>query len=336
MNNDPVFIFTNSFSVYWYGLITALSAALAIALACYIRYKQTKGFNDILICTAVSLPLAFLCSRAFYILCFDDTGHGLFDFSNGGFSLYGALIGVLIGVLASAAVIRVKPGELLDAAAPGLALAIAVGRWAGIYTGENLGAIVISPAMQKLPYAVYSPDEGVWRVSLFVYESLIAMAIMVLLLAAVKKDLFGRKLETVRGDVFLMFVILYCIPQGIFESLRSDPLYFFVSRFTGNSILVKLQTVRISLAMGGLFAAIALAWLILRRIKRRGIKLSTLWTIPVCALCYVGYFNMVLRIGSTNDTVNYIWMSASAAGLIAVGVVTFWQLTVSDKELADK
>jgi len=314
---DPIFLLAGDAAVYWYGITVALAVAAGIGVACYVRKVQGKNINHVLLASLVSMPLALLGGRMYF------SQFGASNFTSevqaktlayGGFALYGALIGVLIAVIFTALFVKCSVGELLDAMAPGLAATIAIGRWGSLFSGENMGPIVSNESMQTLPFAVWSADEGVWRTALFFYESLVAAAICAGLVWLIRYSLKNNRFHHTNGDAFFLFVIFYSLIQGLFEDKRCDPLFFV------NNYVAKLQTVRVSFALGALFAALALAILLLRRMIREGIKLASIAFCIACAVLYTGYFSEVLRISTSSTSINTVIVAVSAIGLLGVGV----------------
>lgn len=324
MKLDPIFLLAGDTAVYWYGITIALAVAAGIGMACFARKIQKKNINHVLLASLLAMPLALLGGRMYF------AQFGASNFTSaqqaeslayGGFGLYGAMIGAVAAVIITAFFLKCSVGELLDAMAPGFAAVIAIGRWGSVFSGENMGSIVSNESMQTLPLAVFSSDEGVWRTALFFYESLVAAVICAVVTGLINNAKKNNRFHHTNGDAFLLFVICYSLIQGLFEEKRCDPLFFI------NNYVAKLQTVRVSFALGALFAAIALAILLLRRMIREGIKLSNIAFCIACAALYVGYFSEVLRISTDSTAVNTAIVAISAAGLIGVGVLNYIALS---------
>jgi len=139
----------------------------------------------------------------------------------GGVGIPGAVIG---GVLALFFYSRWKKLNFLmwlDIAAPGLALAQAIGRWGNFVNQELYGnptnlpwAIRIDPQYRLPGYKdveYYHP--------LFLYESLFSFANVLLLLFIGRR--FSNRLYD--GDLFLIYLILYPVERFLLEFIRLDP-----------------------------------------------------------------------------------------------------------------
>lgn len=219
-------------SVRVYGLCLA-AGCLAALCWLFFRARRSLGEEKLLAFSLLALPLGFLLGRLG--LCLVSQGWHLFrenyffNFSRGGFMLYGALAGV---VLAARLVCRGKEetGRLLDAlAAPGMLL-IAVCRFAegiiGVGYGRNMeewfdpwGEFTFLPLedptpLLRFPFGI--PDYyGDYHFSIFLLEGLCALIFLLIL---------RRKKAAVPGAVFLLGLILYAGAQTTLESLRADSL----------------------------------------------------------------------------------------------------------------
>jgi phosphatidylglycerol---prolipoprotein diacylglyceryl transferase len=139
----------------------------------------------------------------------------------GGLGIPGAVLGGALALYIYVRRHQLNFGLLVDAIAPGLALAQAVGRWGNFVNQELYGApsnlpwaIYIEP-LRRLPgfenIAYYHP--------LFLYESIYNLINMGILLWIARK--VGDQLK--KGDIFLIYLIIYPIGRFLLEFLRLDP-----------------------------------------------------------------------------------------------------------------
>ncbi len=138
----------------------------------------------------------------------------------GGLGIPGAIIG---GALALYAYCRRKKLSFLmwaDIAAPGVALAQAIGRWGNFFNQELYGmptslpwAVKIDPVNRVPGYESYSTFQP-----LFLYESLWNLFNMALILVLDRK--FHDKLK--EGDLFLTYLVGYPVGRFFLEFLRLD------------------------------------------------------------------------------------------------------------------
>lgn len=138
----------------------------------------------------------------------------------GGLGIPGAVIGGVIAVWIMARRRNLSFWVLVDAIAPGLALAQAIGRWGNFINQEVYGmpsdlpwAIYIDPAHRVSEFAeqaTYHP--------LFLYESILNLIIMGILLWVT----FRFKEQRKPGMIFQLYLILYPAVRFMLEFLRLD------------------------------------------------------------------------------------------------------------------
>jgi phosphatidylglycerol:prolipoprotein diacylglycerol transferase len=150
----------------------------------------------------------------------------------GGLGIPGAVIG---GVVALYIYTKRKGLNFLtwaDIAAPGLALAQAIGRWGNFFNQELYGppstlpwAIYIDPARRLPGYEDFSTFHP-----MFLYESLWNLFNFFLLLFIGRK--FTDRLHP--GDIFWVYLIVYPVGRFLLEYIRLDPS--FVGGFNANQL----------------------------------------------------------------------------------------------------
>jgi phosphatidylglycerol:prolipoprotein diacylglycerol transferase len=175
----------------------------------------------------------------------------------GGLGMPGAIAGGVLGLYIYARHIH-KPKLdiriLLDAAAPGVALAQAIGRWGNFINQELYGPPT------DLPWGIYiRPEnrmEGYFEYErfhpLFLYESIWNLASAIFLVWLWRR--FSDRLK--RGDLFLAYLVTYPIGRFLLEFIRLDYVPYFGINFNQALMLV--------------IAIIAGAILFLRHRKKEG------------------------------------------------------------------
>lgn len=137
---------------------------------------------------------------------------------HGGLGIWGAvglgIVGAWIGCRRSGVPLLV----FADAAAPGIVLAQAIGRWGNYFNQELFGGptsapwgLQIAPAFRPPGYAQYATFQPT-----FLYESLWCV------LVAVTLVLVDRRFRLARGQVFALYGVLYTIGRGFIELIRTD------------------------------------------------------------------------------------------------------------------
>jgi phosphatidylglycerol:prolipoprotein diacylglycerol transferase len=144
----------------------------------------------------------------------------LINTTRGGLAMPGAIIGGVIGLYFFARRRKLALGPLMDAAAPGVALAQAIGRWGNFVNQELYGpptslpwGIRIDP-QNRLPG--YEPFERFHP--LFLYESIWNLANFTFLLWLWR----NRRDRLTPGDVFLVYLVTYPLGRFLLEFIRLD------------------------------------------------------------------------------------------------------------------
>ena len=209
-----------SMSVRPYGITVAAGAACAAALFLLIRFakgeRDGKAVRRNLAFLAGAVCLGFILSRLIYCLtsiifyCNEAGAGAILRWWEGGMSM----TGVLLGVLASAAMTIRKDGRSCEALVPSLALAIAAARFA-----ERFEDVQIGRGMD-VEFENILSIPGEWGSVLNVW--LIELAAAVLVCAGLLAWRAADK-RCPRGFAFLAaFLVFYGIVQILMESLRKD------------------------------------------------------------------------------------------------------------------
>ena len=220
-------------TVYPYGLAVALAGIAALLLA-RAEYKKRAVRPGALSWAAVlMIPLGFLGARLGYCLSNLDwvsqqEAGFFFQFTSGGYHLYGAMAGAALALLLASRIARVPFARLSDGLAAPAALMIALCRLAEGLVGEGYGwnvrqwfmedegmsLIVLEDTgfFERFPFAIPNMY-GSWRWAVFVVEALIALGICAVLL---------RQKRRKAGGQTALLLILYAATQLLGESMRQD------------------------------------------------------------------------------------------------------------------
>lgn len=209
---DPIIFNIGHFAMRWYSLILLIAIVIGIWLTA--REAERKGFKkeDIYDAAAWIVVGGLIGARLFHVL--DHWSHeyaanpirALYIWE-GGLAIWGALLGGLI----TGAVIAWRRGwrfpKLLDAAAPGLVLAQAIGRIACVITGDAMG----KPTNGPFGFAYTSPNAvvpqlGVYYTPMPVYELVVNLGIFAVLWGL-------RKRNWSDGRLFLVYLTLYSLER---------------------------------------------------------------------------------------------------------------------------
>jgi len=205
-----------------YGLMLAIGVIVAakVAETRWVRFGQDqKEFARIVVPVVIAGVIGARVYHLFTGYKWSENGIvGTVEIWKGGLSIWGAVGGGLLMVLYLSKRRHLKTLLLMDAIAPGIVLAQAIGRWGNYFNQELFGRPTTLPWGLKIDlahrpagytqYATFHPT--------FLYESLWCLGVFgVLLLVEDRKKLRP-------GQVFALYVALYCFGRTFFEWLRID------------------------------------------------------------------------------------------------------------------
>jgi phosphatidylglycerol---prolipoprotein diacylglyceryl transferase len=204
-------------------IIAGIIAAMIIANR---RWRARGGSNESLEMVAVvAVPFGILGARLYHVLTdyqlyFGPGGNPIdaLKIWQGGLGVWGAVaLGVLGGYLVARRRKIVFPA-LLDAVAPGIVVAQAIGRLGNWFNSELFGrpttlpwGLEIAPEFRPAGYEQFSTFHPT-----FLYEMLWNLAVAVALV------LLDRKYRLGHGKVFALYVIFYTLGRFWIEALRID------------------------------------------------------------------------------------------------------------------
>jgi phosphatidylglycerol:prolipoprotein diacylglycerol transferase len=150
---DPTMFTAGPFTITWHGFFTAVGILGGVTISVWLAKKDgipTEVAQEIAL---VGVPCAIVGARMFYVfehwnLFSSDLPKIVTGITEGGITLYGGLIGGVVGGLSYALYHRWPIAITFDAAAPGMILGQAIGRIGDLINGEHLAA------RSSLPWAV--------------------------------------------------------------------------------------------------------------------------------------------------------------------------------------
>ena len=222
---DPVLLHIGPVALSWYGL--AVTVAVAAGIWVTLREAKRKGIPSepiagmllwILVGGLVGARALHVIDRwDFYVA---NPGQ-ILAVQNGGLAILGAIIGGAVtgGVLAWRKRLPVR--RLFDAAAPGIVLGQAIGRFGCLVTGDALGPPTDGTwgIVYRNPHAM-APSLGVAYQPVFLYEQLWDFALFALLWAL-------RKRLRTDGQLFALYLGLYAAGKFALTFLRTETVWFW-------------------------------------------------------------------------------------------------------------
>ena len=227
-----------NYQIHWYGIIIAFGFALAVLYGGRMAYKwkmSLDGMTDVLIWGTI---LGIICARVYYVAFeWDYYSQHLSEIPaiwNGGIAIYGGIIGALIGAAIGCKIGKIDFFNLLDLGSLGLLIGQGIGRWGNFFNQEAFGTnthtalfrmwspkirdtLAASADLLASKGVTVDPNAPVHPT--FLYERVWCLLSFVILHLVVTK---ARKFK---GEVFILYGILYGFERMIVEGLRTDSLY---------------------------------------------------------------------------------------------------------------
>lgn len=228
---SPVLFQIGPIAIYWYGVLIVTGVLLATWLAA--AQAQHAGDNAEHVWDAMLLCLFFgvVGGRLYHVIhmwpLYAANPGQIFGLQMQGFGIYGAVAGGAFGLWLYVRRHRLSFLHWADFAAPGVALAQAIGRWGNFFNQELYGRTT------NLPWGIaIAADNRVWPFTnlteypvattrfhpLFLYESLWNLFVFAVLFGLSRKA-SKRLLD---GDLFLLYGILYGLGRFFTEFQRFD------------------------------------------------------------------------------------------------------------------
>ncbi|WP_125612869.1 prolipoprotein diacylglyceryl transferase [Specibacter cremeus] len=215
--------------VHAYALCILLGIIAALVLTS-VRWKRRGGPADSMWDIAIwAIPLGIIGGRLYHVFSSPDAYFGpgyngtgdlwlIPQIWRGGLGIWGAVVLGVLGAWIGCRRSGVKLSAFIDAAAPGILLAQAIGRWGNYFNQELFGGPTTLPwGLQVDPqYLPAGFAEGTLFHPTFLYECVWnVLGVLALLL-------LDRKLKLHRGRLFLLYVMIYTAGRFWIELLRID------------------------------------------------------------------------------------------------------------------
>ena len=222
---DPILFRLGPLSVRWFGVLVVVGLAVgALLFQAEARRKQLllPGVVHLLAWVVpaglVGARLAHLVDAWEYYVAHQQE---VWLLQQGGLSVWGALLAGGLAVVISCRRHGLPTARVLDAAAPGVALGLAVGRLGCFVNGDHQGPPTTLPwGTMYTSNGALVPDFGTPRHPTQVYEML-----YLLVVAGLLWRLRGRSLPD--GALFLVGSALYALGRFALGYLRLDSEFLF-------------------------------------------------------------------------------------------------------------
>ena len=220
---DPVIREFGGLVLTWHGIFTAVGIAAGVFVAVIVGRRLGFLEDDVYSVALIAIPCGIIGARALYVLerwsRFSSDPVDILRLNEGGISIYGAILGGLVGGLAYVWMRKLPIRRALDVMPFGAMLGMAVGRIGDLINGEHFGVSadlpwsfvythVNSPSFGRAPQHPAIAYEMMW--------DLMLVGLLIWLTGKLRPP----------GMVFVLFLGLYAVGRFTIQFYRLDAVYF--------------------------------------------------------------------------------------------------------------
>lgn len=210
---EPVAFTIFGIDIMWYAVLITSGMIIATVICCVRAPKHDLTSDQIINFVIICIPAAIIGARLYYVVFnwefYASNIKKILNIRGGGLAIHGGLIFAFVAVCILCAVWKLRPLNVLDLAAPCIAIAQAIGRWGNYFNSEAHGGPT------DLPWAITVNGQSVHPT--FLYESIWCFLLFFFLIYVDNR----RKFE---GQTLLLYGILYSAERFFVEALRTDSL----------------------------------------------------------------------------------------------------------------
>jgi len=224
------------FTVHMYALciLVGISVAYLIGSA---RFKARGGSSGELLDVVLwAVPIGIIGGRLFHVATHASDYFGRYDSIQetlfhviavweGGLAIYGAIIAGTLGAWVGSKAAKVRFVSVLDALAPGVILAQAIGRWGNWFNQELFGEPTDLPWGLSIPVGNPAAPKEFSSDTLyhpaFLYEFVLNILGFVLLIV------LDKRFQLRWGKLFAAYLVTYSTIRFFIEGIRLDPSSVF-------------------------------------------------------------------------------------------------------------
>lgn len=294
-----------------YSLVLAFGAAVAVVLTHMLLKKKDGSKHGALLAmisgaSALCISHWLFCALRWGYVINDlgETPAFLLSFWKGGYTMYGAILGGMLGAFLFARVRKLNVAAAMDSVMPGAALLIAAGRFAEHFTAQGRGTYVVNEALSMIPFVTQN-EWGEAQVPVYVYEALAAVAALIVMLVMLRR---GKAPAGRAAEVGLTVI---SAAQVMLDSWRGDEL-------------IRFGFVRLNMICASVMLLCLMILRVLRAVKADG--KATLWTVLRVVLLFLGAgavliveFGLDGKMGIMTD--NTLLYAVQAAAVTMMGAV---------------
>ncbi|NLB89936.1 MAG: prolipoprotein diacylglyceryl transferase [Clostridiales bacterium] len=319
---ETTFVSVFTGKMYLFGSLIALGAAIYFLLtAIFAKKRGFKGYQSLYF-AAWALPLAWFFARFFYVLVNLNKYIDLYTpwwrflaFWDGGYSMMGALFGLIIGCWCFTKSNKISFGKWADVAVVPLGAFLCIARMAEgsvLYIGRGK-SIDPQGLLGQIPFFTISDFQGFSPYyAIFRCEAIMGLVVMGISLWLFYSKKFAGKSKA--GDLALLSTSLFGAAQVIFESLKDD-----------GHLMIRVF-VRFSQIFAIVFPVVAVVFFSVKVIQKSGWSWKPIlsWLLVAIAIG-VGIYQE-FQIDVTANIVKEYLIMTGAVTMLLLTVIWMWRL----------
>ena len=228
---NPIAVYSGNTVLYWSAIVICVGLLASLFMSLSLQVANRARLISMLLFFPLTLVVSVPLCRALHWYChaeqYGSIVNALTDYSSGSYVLSAALLGGWFSAWLAAKLDDGDTAKLLDAAAPGAALAVAFIRLSALFNSSCRSKIAVTKkALQHLPLASgITNSAGVveYRFATFFVHFLL----MLLLCWWLLRFFYRRRRQPMKagrpeGSTIHMFLLFYSASELVLDSTRYD------------------------------------------------------------------------------------------------------------------
>ena len=216
---DPVAFSIGSLEVRWYGIFIALCIVTMVLWTWYFSKKAGISRELVIGAALVAVPSGIIVSKLLHVI--DKFGYYVDNpgdiFGRGGLTVFGAIIGGILGAWLYCRFRKQSFGPLGDGVVPGIALGQVVGRMGCTINGCCAG----NPTSLPWAYTYTNPASEAWLLNMPLHPTQAYEMLLNLVLFAVTFWVLWGRLRP-QGSLLVAYLAMYAAGTAIIRIFRGD------------------------------------------------------------------------------------------------------------------
>lgn len=237
---NPIAAYFGNIVLYWSAIIITVGLLAALLMSLSLQVTNRGRIVSMMLFFPLALLFSVPLCRVLHWYCHQEQYAGFFkavtDYTAGSYVLPAAIPGVWLAAWIAAKLDDGDTAKLLDASAPGMALAVAFIRLSALFSSACRSKIpVTNGVLQHLPLAAgitNSAGATEYRFATFFAHFLLMLLFCLMLLKFfLKRRKIPMKAGRSEGNTINMFLLLYCASELIMDSTRYDSSFLPINGF---------------------------------------------------------------------------------------------------------